>query len=155
MAHVLIAVSDAEVRAVIGEVVSEAGHTVTEAGTLTVALDALMASEQLYIVLLDTYLDGNYTMSGLLLEMAYEGFLYRHIFVLLSTNGVFRLPPSLQVLRGKLALAVVSMPFDVDDLLHAVERAAEQSQSGSGESGRKAVSPPSSDGRLLRWPRER
>src|SRR5690242_15748181 len=44
MAHVLITASDVDVRAIIGEVVREAGHVVTEVGTLTAALDALLAS---------------------------------------------------------------------------------------------------------------
>lgn len=124
MAHVLITASDADVRAVIGEVVGEAGHVVTEVGTLTAALDTLLASGQPYIVLVDAYLDGDHMASAWLLTLASEGFFSRHTFLLLSTDSVFRLPPVLRVLRGKLALAVVNMPFDVEDLLHAVERVA-------------------------------
>jgi len=123
MAHVIITVSDADVRAVISEVVGEAGHVVTEVGTLTAALDTLLASGQPYIVLVDAYLDGDHMASAWLLTLASEGFFSRHTFLLLSTDSVFRLPPVLRVMRGKLALAVVNMPFDVEDLLHAVERA--------------------------------
>lgn len=136
MAHILITASDADVRAVIAEVVREAGHVVTEVGTLTTALDALLASGQPYIVLVDTYLDGDHMASAWLLTLASEGFFSRHTFVLLSTDSVFRLPPVLRALRGKLVLAVVNMPFDVEDLLHAVERAAER------------LSPPAAEGAI-------
>ena len=138
MTQVLIAENDADVRTVIAEVVREAGYTVTEVGTPNAALHALLASGQPHVVLLDTHLDGerlapelppldgDVLASVLLLEMAYEGALHRHTFVLLTTDSVFRLPPALKRLRTKLALPVVSMPFAVEGLLHAVGRAAER-----------------------------
>ena len=124
MANVLIAEGDLDVRALVEELLCEAGHTVVLAGTLAEASTALLVDADTYVVLLDSYLDGDYLAAVMLLRLAYEGTLYRHTFILLSTDGVFRLPQSLQLLRGLLSLPVVVMPFDVDTLLREVERAA-------------------------------
>lgn len=146
MANVLIAESDADVRDVISELVRGVGHAVTAVKTLSAAMETLMDSPDPYIVLLDTRLDGDYLAAVVLLELAHGGPLYRHAFVLLSTEDVFRLPSSLQLLRGVLSLPVVSMPFDVDDLLHELDRAAERlrplaSRAALVEMGR--IAPPS------------
>jgi len=138
LAHVLVVEQDADVRSLIAEVVREAGYSVTEVSTLPAALHALLVSDQPQVVVLDMQMPDDFLTSGvmpltgefqpseLLVVMADEGVLHGHTFVLLTSDSLFWLPPSLLRLRSKMALSVVTMPIDVDDLLHAVKQAAER-----------------------------
>ncbi len=126
MANVLIAESDTDLRTLLDMLVLEAGHSVTTVTTEEAAMATLLHSVDSYVVLLDSHLGGDHLAAVALLELAHQGALLRPAFVLLSTDSMFRLPPSLQLLRGLLALPVVDMPFAADDLLHEVEWAEER-----------------------------
>jgi CheY-like chemotaxis protein len=124
MSTVVVAVGDADVRAVVRMVVNLRGHTVREVATYADATTVLLASAEPCVVLLDSHLGGDgYAAALRLLELAHAGALYRHAFILLSTDGTTRLPAALQLLRGVLSVPVVPMPFDIDELLNEVDRA--------------------------------
>src|SRR5690348_14406166 len=126
MSTVVVAVGDADVRAVVRMVVDLRGHTVREVAACADTAAVLLASAEPCVVLLDSHLGGDgdgYAAALRLLELAYAGALYRHAFILLSTDGATRLPAALQLLRSVLSVPVVPMPFDIDELLNEVERA--------------------------------
>lgn len=126
MSTVVVAVGDADVRAVVRMVVDLRGYTVREVATCAEATQVLLASAKPCVVLLDSYLGGEregYAAARRLLELAHAGGLSRHAFILLSLDGTTRLPAALQLPRGVLSVPVVPMPFDIDELLNEVERA--------------------------------
>lgn len=121
MAQVLLVASDSDIRETITCVLEEGGHAVTSTSEVALARSLLYVSHHPLVVLLCPGVDASHALS-LLAETAaaVNPRLARHRYLLLST-----LPCQLAAARDRLAawrVPVIAMPFDIDDLLAAVEQ---------------------------------
>ena len=119
---ILLAVSDDELRKVLRLLFEEAGYDVLEASSGMTTLTLLHDSEEPLVVLLDRYLRGSNTTEKLL-ALAASGPLARHRFLLLTSDNPQRLPHALRQQVISLAMPVLAMPFEFDDMLHEVAHA--------------------------------
>lgn len=116
---VMLAVSDNELRAVLRMLFEEAGYAVIEASSGPIAFTLLLRSRRPLVVVLDRYLRGT-DAAEKLLALAAAGPLARHRFLFLMTERLERQPQSIRQRIISQAIPVVAMPFEFEDMLHAV-----------------------------------
>lgn len=120
--RVLITEDDEEIRLTLRLIVEDGGYEVLEARDGLAALGILRASQSPLVVLLDLMmprLDG----VGVLRAVSDDPTLAaRHAYIVV-TAGSRTLPLAAAQLVTQLSISVVPKPFDVDDLLQAIERA--------------------------------
>ncbi len=122
LAQVLVVDDDHSIRDTLRLLLEDAGYSVVEAGNGVEALALLRDERAAYITLLDLrmpQLDG----AGLLGIVAEEPDLAsRHTFILMTAD-TRALSPLFTSHLTRLAVPVLSKPFDIDDLFDLVERA--------------------------------
>jgi CheY-like chemotaxis protein len=124
MAHVLIADDDADIRSVIGLVLEDGGHTVTEAADGNTALRLLQTAIFPYVVLLDCFwLPGSDPGTLLRLLIQAQGRMPPHAYVLCTAQSPRTYAPWLPLIE-QLAMQQLAKPFDIDDLLATIAQAA-------------------------------
>ena len=122
MARVLVVDDDEAIRETLRFVLEDAGYSVVEAVNGLDALDVLYTSVEPLIVLLDIMMP-RLSGAGVLGVVAEDEQLARqHAFVLVTAN-VHPFSRPFTVLLERLGVAVVSKPFDIDDVLDVVDRA--------------------------------
>jgi CheY-like chemotaxis protein len=122
VARALVAEDDRPIRETLRWALEEAGYEVCEAGDGLAALDALRASPQGMVVLLDLRmprLDG----AGVLRAVAGDCQLSsRHAYILMTAE-LYQPTASFAQLLATLNVAVMRKPFDLDELLDTLEHA--------------------------------
>lgn len=123
-ATVLVVDDNQDIRETVRLTLEDEGYTVLEAADGLAALDALRESSVPLVVLLDHIMPG---MDGVTIldEIGRdEQLARRHAYLMMTADSTVRTPeivtPSIE-----LAVPLVSKPFDIDDLLDAVARAAD------------------------------
>ncbi|MBF6590392.1 MAG: response regulator [Ktedonobacterales bacterium] len=121
--QVLIVDDEPEIRHSVRVLLEDAGYAITEAPDGFAALEMLRASKIPHVVLLDLMmprLDGH----GVLGVVAGDRRLTeRHRFIVMTAANR-TLPLAFANLLTSLAIPVIGKPFDLDELLEAVRRAA-------------------------------
>lgn len=126
--HALVVEDDKPIRDVLVSALEEAEYRVTQARDGQEALSILQDSDEPLVVLLDLVMP---RVSGIELlqavasaaqEGASDTHLARHAYVLVTANRDL-LPLPLEKLVTPLAIAIVDKPFELDDLLTAVQDA--------------------------------
>jgi CheY-like chemotaxis protein len=119
--RVLIVDDDGAIRDVLRDVLEDDGYVVDEVRDGVQALDALRASPDSLVVLLDLMMP-NLDGAGMLQAVARDPHLAgRHAF-LLMTAGSPTLPLALVELMSAMDIALQPKPFEMDDLLGHVAR---------------------------------
>ena len=116
MRQVYIVEPDDDLRTLLTELLTDSGFSVRVLPSMHAALLALETSETPSIVLIDSGLPSIADVESLARITA----LQQHISLLMSTNPD-RLPAFAATQRRPV---VIAEPFDIEDLLHAVKRAA-------------------------------
>jgi CheY-like chemotaxis protein len=123
MAEVLVVDDDEEIRETLRWVLEDEGHTVHEAADGVGALAILRASAQPLVVLLDLMmprLNGEGVLRAVDADAALRD---QHSVVLVTAKGK-SVPAQIAWLLHDLRAPIIPKPFDLDDLLRAVDRAA-------------------------------
>lgn len=122
VARALVVEDDRPIRETLRWALEDAGYEVGEAEDGLAALDALRASAQRMVVLLDLRmprLDG----AGVLSAVARDRQLStRHAYILMTADR-YQPTASFAQLLATLHVAVMRKPFDLDELLDTLERA--------------------------------
>jgi CheY-like chemotaxis protein len=124
-APVLVVDDDADIRDTLRAVMEDARHPVAEAASATEALRYLRAAPSPHVVLLDFLLAGG-NAGTLLRAVEHETTLKRHCYVLIPASPLTAFPQDDQRLIATTCVEVVLKPFDIDELLQAVDAAAAQ-----------------------------
>jgi CheY-like chemotaxis protein len=119
MTGILVVHPDHAIREALRDLLSQAGHTVTEAPDAASGLQHLRATAIGMIVLLDGGLPRPDMCPVLAVIRADPDLYARHIYLLLTTNAG-RLSEPTRTALEVLGAAVVATPFDMDTLLAAV-----------------------------------
>lgn len=125
MAWVLVADDDLAIRETIELALLDAGHMVVLAPDGAVALDELRGAARRYVVLLDHLmprLDGFNVLRAVAADAQLRE---RHAYLLVSASPRL-LTGDEMALLASLSVALVPKPFDLADLLDAIERAAQR-----------------------------
>jgi CheY-like chemotaxis protein len=123
MPRVLVVDDEEAIRETLRFVLEDAGYSVVEAMNGLDALDILYASIEPLVVLLDIMMPRLNGAGVLGVAAEDEQLASQNAFVLVTANPApFSKPFALLVER--LGVAVVSKPFDIDDLLSAIAQAA-------------------------------
>ena len=121
--NVLIVDDDGDTRLALRMMLEDAGYAVDESGDGGDALARLRARSGGVVVLLD------YRMPGLdgaaVLAALDEGAADRHVFLLMTASPQ-RVAPDLAIQLARLDVPVVAKPFEMDELLATVARAADR-----------------------------
>ncbi len=122
MPRILIIDDDGAIREVLREALEEEGYEVAEASDGVAGLEALRASQERMIVLLDQLmprLDG----VGVLRAIQSNPLLARrHAYILLTARSRISLP--MRELATALAVPIVRKPFDLETLFQSIAQAA-------------------------------
>ncbi len=124
MVQVLVVDDDAPTREVLREVLELSGYDVVEAADGSAALDFLRAARTPVVTLLDLDMPRADGLDVLRTCAANPHALGCHRFILLTAVAQSRVQLATDLLTS-LSVPVVLKPFDVDDLLSAVARAAQ------------------------------
>lgn len=122
MTHVLVIDDDQDIRHSLRFLLQDAGFEVLEAGDGETALEALRASPDRLVALVDLLMSG---MSGVeVLDAVADdpGLRGRHAYIVVTADNRALLQSAEPSMR-RLSAGVVQKPFNVDDLLAAVEDA--------------------------------
>lgn len=119
----LIVEDDEDSRAVIQEVLEDAGYAVVSVDTAEAAITYLSGAPSC-VVLLDYLLVG-INGSGVLQAAEDDGSMRRHRFVLLTAMTLSHLPAHDRRLIQMYCTSIVTKPFELSELLQAVAQAAE------------------------------
>ncbi len=123
--HVLVIEDDEGIRLALRMLLEAEGYAVAAAVDGKQALALLDMSQEGWVVVFDyrmPRLDGE----ALLALAEHEGWLAeRHVFVCLTASP-HRLPPTLSALLARYQVPLVGKPFDLDDLLAAVQQAEQR-----------------------------
>jgi DNA-binding NtrC family response regulator len=123
--QVLVVDDDTEIRRSIRWLLEDAGYRISEAENGLVALDRIRADHDPMVVLLDLMMpkvDG----TGVVGIIAGDRHLSARLRVVIMTAGQRTLPIAFVELLSTLRIPIIQKPFDLDDLLEAVRRAADQ-----------------------------
>jgi CheY-like chemotaxis protein len=122
VARALVVEDDRPIRETLRWALEDAGYEVAEAADGLAALDALRASAQAMVVLLDLRmprLDG----AGVLRAVANDRQLAsRHAYILMTAD-LYQPTPAFAQLLAALKVSVMRKPFDLDELLDLLEHA--------------------------------
>lgn len=121
--EILVVEDDDSTREVLVDLLTEAGYTVYEAPDGKPALERLRAHPEGLVVLLDWMMPGIDGLAVLQAVAVESPLAKRHSYILMSATGRW-LPLELMQLLKQLNIATVSKPFDLDELLAAIEKAA-------------------------------
>jgi two-component system response regulator FlrC len=127
--HVLIVEDDDATREVLVDLLTDAGYTVYEAPDGKPALERLRAHPEGMVVLLDWMMPGIDGLAVLQAVAAESPLAKRHSYILMSATGRW-LPTEMLLLLKQLNVSSVPKPFDVDEMLAAVEQAASRLPEG-------------------------
>jgi CheY-like chemotaxis protein len=122
-AHVLIVDDDTLTREVLVDLLTEAGYTVYQASGGKPALDLIRTHSESLVVVLDLMMPGVDGLMVLEALAAASPLAARHACILMTAVRK-TLPRRLVNLITQLQVAVVPKPFDMDEMLATVERAA-------------------------------
>lgn len=124
MAHVLIVDDDGDIRATLRLLLEDAGYAVSSADGGAAALTALRMSVTPTVVLLALVMPH---VSGLdvLNDIAGHPTPVQHVFVLMTANDRALLTAATPVMTA-LGVTLVRKPFNVDDILAAIDHAAQR-----------------------------
>jgi two-component system response regulator MprA len=121
--EVLVVDDDRAIRETLRVALEDEGYRVAEAGDGAQALALLRAAQNAYVVLLDLrmpLLDG----AGLLrLVAADDELATRHVYAIITAN-LDAVPAARAATLGRIAVPVIPKPFDLDEVLDYVARAA-------------------------------
>ena len=121
--QVLVVDDDRAIRETLRAALEDEGYRVAEAGDGAQAAALLRAAQDPYVVLLDLrmpMLDG----AGLLrLVAADDRLAARHAYAIITAN-LDAVPAARAATRGRMAVPVIPKPFDLDEVLDYVARAA-------------------------------
>jgi len=124
MARVLVVDDDEAIRETLRFLLEDAGYSVVEAVNGLDALDALYSSVEPFVVLLDIMMP-RLSGAGVLGVVAEdERLATQYAFVLVTANP-YPFPKPFALMIERLGVAVLSKPFDIDDVLAAVAQAGE------------------------------
>jgi CheY-like chemotaxis protein len=122
--QVLIVDDEAVIRDALRWLFEDAGYVVQEAADGSAALDLLAASTTRLVVLLDLKMPGMSGYEVLRLLADKPGWSARHAFIVMSAmSGPLRSPDVLPLLK-QLSISLVSKPFEVEEVLAAVDTEA-------------------------------
>jgi two-component system, OmpR family, response regulator MprA len=121
--QVLVVDDDRAIRETLRVALEDEGYRVAEAGDGAQALALLRAAPDPYVVLLDLRMpmfDG----AGLLRVVAADdGLAARHAYAIITAN-LDAVPAARAATRGRMTVPVIPKPFDLDEVLDFVARAA-------------------------------
>lgn len=120
---ILVVEDDQEIREMMVDYLREAGYTVYEAPDGKPALERLRTHPEGLVVLLDLMMPGMDGYAVLQAVAAELPLATRHAYVLVSATGR-TLPLKVAAILKQLNVASVPKPFDLDELLSAVQKAA-------------------------------
>ncbi len=123
MAQVLVIDEDAAIRATLGFLLEDGGHTVTTTGSPAAALERLVTCAERVVVLFDAGAPRVSNGQITALAMADDERLRRHAYICMSTSAALIHPDLRQVLIS-LNVPIIEKPFDLDTLLIMVDQAA-------------------------------
>ena len=126
----------------LGLLLTEVGYEVAEADNLLVTLRWLCAAPTGQVVLLDTVLLWRLNADLLLRAIARETSLERHHYVRMSGSDITRFATEAQHLITHRCTAVISKPFDIEQVLAVVAHAAAlllETEEGAGYYGYGAM----------------
>jgi CheY-like chemotaxis protein len=123
--HVLIAEDDRGFREMLPEFLREEGYTVHAVVDGKFALDTLRASPEPLVTLLDVNMPRMDGMSVLGHVEADTGLATRHRYILMTASEQ-ALPLAFTVLLSRLGVPVFTKPFDIENILGAVDHATKQ-----------------------------
>jgi CheY-like chemotaxis protein len=132
MAHVLVADDSPTYRQIVRPLLIGAGHEVSEASDGEAALDALHASEESLVVLLDLVMPKLGGIGVLTAVEASPKLVSRHRFVLVTAHPQAIPPQAVAELLDELDVPVLSKPCPTETLLQAVEVAERKLRSAAG-----------------------
>jgi CheY-like chemotaxis protein len=124
-APVLVVDDDEDIRETLRVLLEDAQYPVAEAASSAQALDYLRAASSPHVVLLDFLMPGE-NAGTLLRALQHDATLRRHRYILIPASPVTTFSKEDQRLIAKLCTEVVQKPFEVDNLLRAVDDAAAQ-----------------------------
>ena len=122
-AEVLVVDDDQDIRELVVQCLQDEGYTVYEASDGTPALERLRAHAGRLVVLLDVLMPqmGGFAVLQIVAENA--PFLTRHAYIIIAATKKTP-PPDVAALIEQLHVPYILKPFDLADLLIAVEEAA-------------------------------
>jgi len=121
MKHVLVIDDDVQTRQYLAALLSDEGYSVQEVGDGHEGLAFLRETPDSYVVLLD-YLMPNFNGFDVL-RTAYSApaMFQRHSFIIMTSMAGRIVPGELAVFMTRLDIPLLHKPFDVDELLQAVD----------------------------------
>lgn len=125
MAHVLIVDDDPGVRDAVRFILEDANYEALEASDGVTALAILRASQERLIVLLDMLIPKLNGIDLLRAVLADPLLKERHIYLLMTGNSAL-LRREAGPLLAEVSARIIAKPFEMDDLLAVVDKAAGQ-----------------------------
>ena len=123
MSQVLVVDDDAAIRELLRCVLEGEGHAVGEASDGMMALEAMRASAEPLVVLLDLHMP-RLSGEGVLAAIAHDRALaQRHACILMTANAAW-LSAACTSLLAALVVPLLPKPFDLDTMLDMVDAAA-------------------------------
>ena len=122
--HVLIVEDESVIRTVVRQALEDAGYTVHEAPDGQIAMDMLLLSPDPLVVVLDLMMPRMAGTEVLELLATEPDWARRHTVVVLTAMARWLTSKYMQRLRERMAVRLVTKPFDVEELLEAVAEAA-------------------------------
>lgn len=129
---VLVVDDNLDIRETIRLALEDEGYAVLEASDGASALDILRESPLRLVVLLDQIMPGVDGIATLDIIGRDERLARRHAYLMMTANSSIR-GPEIVAPGVELEVPLVTKPFDIDDLLGAVEQAAATLRTGDAE----------------------
>jgi CheY-like chemotaxis protein len=137
--HVLVVDDDKELRAVMRMLLEEEGYVVDEAADGTHALERLRESAEGMMVLLDANMPGMDGLQMLRTVADHPPLATRHAYVLVTALDGDLSATSVDFLQG-LGIPIIGKPFNIDELMAAVEEAMRRLEGSSREDAERGRS---------------